>query len=663
HRLLEIVTEHGLQLVSLRQDHEALKQETKALRQALSDKAQLRPDKKEVKENDSGLKHGIAAQPSADAVLSRLSGSGASTSSRKSNSATYPARCVPTPAKSEGGNSVCSTSSGSEAGSMKRSSSSGSVSGARKAKAVAKPSARPKEACDRDKERQVRSSGRTSRPGSPLRAERRESSADERGERPRSRPTSARRSSSGSPAVRSVAQRPAASLYQAALPLLEPSSREKRALALGAVARCLKDGASARSWDGHGTPLRGAVQAQSAEMAKLLLEAKASPNEHDAKGVSVLHTASFDGLTDLCLTLLKARADANAADQHGQTALFFAPTGSVCDALLDHKASVNAVNQKGQSALHLASRAGLSEVLLWFAPRVSREVVELRDVHGATAAYYARHAGVNNEFLMKHKLTAADPPSTTERPRRSRREGEAQEDGARERSAWATKTHLPLPPLLEDQHSEEEEAFLVSSLSLKDAERVVNGPNDEEELPCSTVVAPLAEEEDKAEDAFLAPEVPVPNGSAAPDCEGVDSQPEVEHAEEVSGDAEMSGEEPSPVKSPSGAPHQAWAEEGAAHAEAKEAAEATEAAPVSPESATDHLDRADKMVTWEEDCGHPGSALLPSSADVQGRGVDSLADSVASDASDGQRRERRTSANQAFLWQLNTEPSVEPVDI
>ena len=33
-----------------------------------------------------------------------------------------------------------------------------------------------------------------------------------------------------------------ASRYQAALPLLEPSSREKRALALGAVARCLKDG-------------------------------------------------------------------------------------------------------------------------------------------------------------------------------------------------------------------------------------------------------------------------------------------------------------------------------------------------------------------------------------------------------------------------------------
>ena len=60
-------------------------------------------------------------------------------------------------------------------------------------------------------------------------------------------------------------------------------------------------------------------------MARLLVEARANPKETDAKGVCVLHTASFDGLADLFRTLLQARADANAADQHGQTALFFSP--------------------------------------------------------------------------------------------------------------------------------------------------------------------------------------------------------------------------------------------------------------------------------------------------------------------------------------------------
>lgn len=67
--------------------------------------------------------------------------------------------------------------------------------------------------------------------------------------------------------------------------------------------------------------------------------------------------------------------------------------------LLEHKGNVEAVNQKKQSALHLASRAGFTEVLHWLAPRVSSEILEMRDVHGATAAYYARHAGVSCDFL------------------------------------------------------------------------------------------------------------------------------------------------------------------------------------------------------------------------------------------------------------------------
>ncbi|CAK9097550.1 unnamed protein product [Durusdinium trenchii] len=166
------------------------------------------------------------------------------------------------------------------------------------------------------------------------------------------------------------------------------TSKEKRALALGALSRCLREGASPHRWDGPETPLRAAVGAQSSEMARLLIHARADPNEKDAKGVC-----------------------ANAADQHGQTAFFFAPSSSVCDILLEHKAAVKTM-VKERSPLHLASRAGLSEVLMWFAPRISREIVDLRDIHGATAAYYARHAGVSADFLTKHKLSTIDAART-----------------------------------------------------------------------------------------------------------------------------------------------------------------------------------------------------------------------------------------------------------
>ena len=45
------------------------------------------------------------------------------------------------------------------------------------------------------------------------------------------------------------------------------------------MARCLARGASPHRWDGPETPLRGVVKAKSAEMARLLMDAKASPNE------------------------------------------------------------------------------------------------------------------------------------------------------------------------------------------------------------------------------------------------------------------------------------------------------------------------------------------------------------------------------------------------
>eukprot|EP00930_Biecheleria_cincta_P017186 TRINITY_DN13741_c0_g1_i3.p1 TRINITY_DN13741_c0_g1~~TRINITY_DN13741_c0_g1_i3.p1 ORF type:complete len:1319 (-),score=324.07 TRINITY_DN13741_c0_g1_i3:291-3713(-) len=330
---------------------------------------------------------------------------------------------------------------------------------------------------------------------------------------PRLRSGADRRASSGSPLRRSSTsstRTTPADLYELARPLLEADeSQEQKALALGAMARALRAGSSPVSWKGPETPLRASVTASNAEMARLLLEARADPNEQDGKGVSVLHNASFEGLASLCKTLLEARADANAADQHGQTAMFFSPTDSVCDLLLEHKADANAVNQKGQSALHLASRAGITEVLAWLSSKVSREVIELRDMHGATAAYYARHAGVSSDFLTRHKLLVTDPQAAaaslsaaaSSRRRQSVGAGsllpENQEPRGRSRQSVMLGSSLarsPLPPLLEGQQDSEDEDDSEAATDIRPA---IAGEAElaesEEELGSSSTIVPVVD--------------------------------------------------------------------------------------------------------------------------------------------------------------------------
>lgn len=351
--------------------------------------------------------------------------------------------------------------------------------------------------------RRASSTEPSSQPGTPVGTPRLNSSRD--------------RAASGSPLRRSSSSASTVSknLFELAQPLLDPeTSQEKKAIALTAFSRALRAGASPKSWQGPDTPLQGAVTARSAEMVRLLLEAKADPKESNEKGVSVLHNASFEGLADICEMLLQAKADANAADQHGQTALFFAPSGLICEKLIAFKADVNSVNQKSQSALHLAARAGLTEVLVWLSGKVSREIVEMRDHHGATAAYYARHAGISSEFLAKHKLSIADPAASRRRTSApnlgtSEKNEDAPLSRVRARSIISGLARAPLPPLLEDQQgsdSEGSDADGLEKVSLPS--RMVEKAEDSEEelLSSSTTVTPSAglqrsDEEPPAEEA------------------------------------------------------------------------------------------------------------------------------------------------------------------
>mmetsp|Transcript_51921 Transcript_51921/g.110331 ORF Transcript_51921/g.110331 Transcript_51921/m.110331 type:complete len:495 (-) Transcript_51921:584-2068(-) len=167
------------------------------------------------------------------------------------------------------------------------------------------------------------------------------------------------------------------------------------------------------TWNGPGTPLSSVVRAGRADLARALLRAKANPNTRDTKGVCALHLAVFDGNLDLCRVLLAAKGEVDVCDRHGQTPLFFAPTKDICKLLVERRSDVTILNRKGQSALHLAGRAGLHEVLDWFSTRVSKQLVDLRDVHGATAKFYIQQSGVPRP----ENLASPRPASPTTRTR------------------------------------------------------------------------------------------------------------------------------------------------------------------------------------------------------------------------------------------------------
>eukprot|EP00928_Gymnodinium_smaydae_P021674 TRINITY_DN18483_c0_g1_i2.p1 TRINITY_DN18483_c0_g1~~TRINITY_DN18483_c0_g1_i2.p1 ORF type:complete len:487 (+),score=111.21 TRINITY_DN18483_c0_g1_i2:102-1463(+) len=185
-------------------------------------------------------------------------------------------------------------------------------------------------------------------------------------------------------------------------PLLTGNAKAKlRAAALSQVEASLARGESPSSWNGPGTPLRAAVQSRHLDLVHVLLEARGNVDEQDARGVSLLHMATFEGQIDICKLLIENKANANILDRYNQTPIFFAPTRSICELLFKSFADVALVNHKGQSALHLAAKACLGDVLSYLATRVTRALLRLRDSQGSTCVDYAKEAGVRADALTK----------------------------------------------------------------------------------------------------------------------------------------------------------------------------------------------------------------------------------------------------------------------
>lgn len=169
------------------------------------------------------------------------------------------------------------------------------------------------------------------------------------------------------------------------------------------------------------TPLFNAVLSRNHKAVKLLLEKRADPNAVDDSGSSALHVAAGLGLLKMARMLVDARSDVNKADKRGWTPLHVAARESRIDIvrlLLEHGASTGipicdaasrgnagqvativdthagAIDQKdvmGWVPLHWAAMMGKAEV--------ARQLIEkgclldVADSHGNTPLHLAASSG------------------------------------------------------------------------------------------------------------------------------------------------------------------------------------------------------------------------------------------------------------------------------
>lgn len=223
-------------------------------------------------------------------------------------------------------------------------------------------------------------------------------------------------------------------------PTIQALLRGTGGITLRDVEAALDKGASPDTWRGPLSPVRCAVQARNTRLLSLLLRKGASTSLKDAKGVTPLHVATFDGKTDIVRVLLDAHADANVKDRHGQTPLFFAPSRQICELLLVARADANVTNHKKQSPLHLAAHAGLIDALSCIAEVTDKKILEAKDHRGRTPLHYAASSRIKSTAqVLKHGVDSISRHRLS-RPRTSSKDGK---DSSRDRAPRATSAPAP----------------------------------------------------------------------------------------------------------------------------------------------------------------------------------------------------------------------------
>lgn len=164
------------------------------------------------------------------------------------------------------------------------------------------------------------------------------------------------------------------------------------------------------------------------ELARVLLDAGASPSDADSYGATALHYASARGAIDLVSLLLYCCAQVGRRDDDGETPLTWSKA-SCMSALLEARAEPGARSVGGRTALMGACRRGdLAAIdLLARLPGVELDAVDAGGVSACAGAVTAGHAEAA-ELLVQ---LGAARPATSSAPRRVARPDEALHDAAR----------------------------------------------------------------------------------------------------------------------------------------------------------------------------------------------------------------------------------------
>jgi ankyrin repeat protein len=101
------------------------------------------------------------------------------------------------------------------------------------------------------------------------------------------------------------------------------------------------------------------------EIVKSLTEEKADVNAQNQHGHTALILAAQSGHVEIVKSLIEAKADVNAQNEDGDTSLILAAWhghGKIFKSLIEAKADVNTQNRYGDTALTLAARNGHEEI-------------------------------------------------------------------------------------------------------------------------------------------------------------------------------------------------------------------------------------------------------------------------------------------------------------